>query len=287
MWQALLLADIHGNLRAVKNLVRHEKKVEAIFVAGDIPATTPPLLILEHVLRTRRLSREEYALWVYGEARSRFRKHQEVASKKIFDLLRKISETIVVIPGNTECKEVYNEYVKLPGVIDAHGKILDLFPGVQVAGFGYSLPHVGSDGELDPKEFNRQLTELTLKIEAERSTGSTFILMTHEPPKFTNYQSIDGEILSGGSKAVSELIETTKPDLALFGHYHELPGIQKNVHGTNLMNPGSLAMYRYGKLVGQIMSPHLMQLPPPRFDFVNYVYSRRPDRRGGKMRLRK
>jgi Icc-related predicted phosphoesterase len=156
---------------------------------------------------------------------------------------------------------------------------------LQVAGLGGSLPHVGSDGELQLSEFNQKAGRLLSVLEHNRRPDSTLLLMTHEPPTFENLATEDGELMSGGSAAILDLAEHTRPDLVLSGHYHEIPGLRVSPTGVKFLNPGALAMYRYAKIDDNQITPEMCSLDKPRFDFVNFVYSRRPRRSGERMRL--
>jgi Icc-related predicted phosphoesterase len=62
------------------------------------------------------------------------------------------------------------------------------------------------------------------------------ILVSHDPPNSTSLDKTK-KGLNVGSKSVRQFILDEKPILALCGHIHESPGIEK-INSTIAVNPG-------------------------------------------------
>ena len=80
-------------------------------------------------------------------------------------------------------------------------------------------------------------------MEAEVSSGNSFVLMTHQPAWGTKVDTV-GEDQHTGSIAIRDFIEKNKPLLAISGHIHEAAGVD-SIGDTVVINPGPLRLGRY------------------------------------------
>ena len=71
IYRILILADIHGNTKAVSKLLSIVKKeqwlIDLVLIAGDLPETTPIGLMIQYILFHWNLSKSKYTKWVYKE----------------------------------------------------------------------------------------------------------------------------------------------------------------------------------------------------------------------------
>lgn len=101
------------------------------------------------------------------------------------------------------------------------------YHGITIGGMDGSLPVGGWPDEHDE-------TEYLIMCE---NMGPVDILLLHQPPKNTNVDVLyNGSHV--GSVAVREYIEKTQPLLAVSGHIHESPGVDK-IGKTVIANPGA------------------------------------------------
>ncbi|MHA2306742.1 MAG: metallophosphoesterase, partial [Candidatus Hodarchaeales archaeon] len=96
----LTLADIHGNAKALRKLVSylidHEKKIDLIIIAGDMPITTPVRFMLKFILTHVSLSKEKYTKWVYrGKGRKLFVELQKESIIRILNALKRLEAPII------------------------------------------------------------------------------------------------------------------------------------------------------------------------------------------------
>jgi Icc-related predicted phosphoesterase len=284
----LLLSDIHGNFSAVSAIIQNIKSIEPnidlILIAGDMPATTPLALMLEFIVKhpKRALSKTGYTEWVYkGEGRSKFILNQSQSVKKILDLLGTLDLPIVYIPGNVDCTEVKKIFLNNSNAeiyfLDCTSiTLLDIeFIGVggsEVNTNRYPAPLC--DREYFPQQFKERVDVLlhrNKEIDSPKEL-SRRILISHEPPSFS-ITSPTG-IHNGGSTTITNLINILNPDLAIFGHYHEIP-LVKQANDRTYVNPGPTARYNYAlvNLSGADAKVSLHKLSPPIRDTINLIYS--------------
>jgi Icc-related predicted phosphoesterase len=114
------------------------------------------------------------------------------------------------IPGNWDNARV-SELLS-SGPRSVHGKRIELGEGLNLAGFGYSIPGpFGTYGERSEDEFRSSLSRLAI--------DPNTLLMLHCPPK--GYFDEVSEGLHAGSESILEAIKAKKPLAAFFGHVHE------------------------------------------------------------------
>lgn len=112
IFRILVLADIHGNIRATNKILKIIQKlnidIDIVLIAGDLPETTPIGLMLQYIIIHRNLAKSEYTRWVYkGRGRSQFVRKQINSAKNIINLLSTLEVPIVYVPGNVDCYEVH------------------------------------------------------------------------------------------------------------------------------------------------------------------------------------
>ena len=281
----LTLADIHGNIKAVKRLVRKVKsseiQVDMIVIAGDISQTVPLYLMLLYILGNQSLSRRGYSKWVYkGKGRKRFVKEQIISVEAIVSQLLQISDKIIYTPGNTDTKDVIkylkDNYGSQMHIIDGN---FETIGGYQFIGLGGSLIHVDKEGqpicdyEFTRQEFSYRITRL-LKGLVDKHIPR--ILVTHELPSFS-YNDINRKVsFQGGSQSISMLITKIKPIMHIFGHYHEL-AVKKQAQEVLYVNPGPMACYYYALITlnGKKHRVYFRKMKPYILDTNSLIYSYR------------
>ncbi|MFW9929468.1 MAG: metallophosphoesterase, partial [Candidatus Thorarchaeota archaeon] len=261
----LLLSDIHGNIDAVKRLLRarlsQKDKLSGIVISGDIPATIPFSLVSHYIIRWRNLSRVGYSSKVYkGPLREKFIHYQLRSIALIIPLLEKFSVPIYFISGNVETKESINFIRKNFSSINFIEKNPVLIDNTYLlSGVGGSLEHLGilCDHEYSLNDYNNKIMGLQRKLKSYDENFQN-IMIFHEPPKFTR-NKVEIELMSrkarkrgytykflqtAGSEESYKLIKEINPLLVINGHYHEYCGIRK-IKNTIVVNPGPLATYNY------------------------------------------
>jgi len=284
IFNILALADIHGNVTATKKLVKtvqtEDENIDLILIAGDLPVTTPPRLMLKYMIThpLRALSKTNYTNWVYkGNGRTRFIEYQLNSVKIILTILASLKAPIVYIPGNIDCKEVQvlfkiwdaTEVYYLESASIKLGVFLIIgYGGTEFTPKRYSNPLC--DMEFQPKEFRARLAPL-LNHRFEGKQDTMKILLSHESPAF-EYKSYNNHF-HGGSRALTELIDSISPVVTIFGHYHEFQML-KTEERTIYVNPGPLACYNYAliEIIDQEIQVSLKKMNPAPFDFINTIY---------------
>jgi Icc-related predicted phosphoesterase len=137
---------------------------------------------------------------------------------KVIELLKQIKKPCFYVPGNNESPEIEKIYDK--NNFSVHEKVVK-FKNYKIAGFGYSpITPFHTIGELKEEE----IKERASKLDIDNKT----IFITHCPPK--------GILDRGfGSTSLLEIIKQRKPLLNVFGHIHEIVGIEKH-DGTYFIN---------------------------------------------------
>ena len=242
----LVLSDIHGNNKAVTKLVKHVLKnkitINMILISGDLPITTPNRLMLDYIRRNRNLSKIGYTKWVYkGKGREEFIRHQITSVTKIFTQLTKLDSPIIYIPGNVDSYEV-QKFIN-----DFNTENITLIDGTSKKILGLNFIGVGGtimaknpfniplcDMEYNENQFSSKIRTTEL-IEGNEPT----ILISHEAPKFI-FTTQHKKDFIGGSGALTRFIEEVKPNIVIFGHFHEFSLKLKHEEKIYL-NPGPLA----------------------------------------------
>ncbi|MDY6930763.1 MAG: metallophosphoesterase [Halobacteriota archaeon] len=247
MKRYLVIADIHGSVKAIEGLTRtiDVKKFDSMLIAGDIPITTPPRLMVEYILKHGNLSRESYSRWAYNPkgGRRKFLNYQLKSSELILNRLEGQKLPVFYTPGNVDCLEV-QDLIKAnhPHVRVVDDSYIKLHDGVLLVGISGALNRFGCsicDGDVSEEIMNEKIGLLRKRISSEEK----IILLTHEPPQF-RIKSGRRMGLVRGSRAITELIKDILPEFVICAHFHEHAGIY-NLDKIPVINPGSLATYRY------------------------------------------
>jgi len=295
----LLISDIHGNISAVKKLVnaryRDRKKIDAIVITGDLPATVPFELIMNYILNKRNLSRVGYSIEVYQRSlRSKYVAFQIKSISVMIPMLEKLNLPIYYIPGNVETREAVEYIQKKHSTIHfIENKVETINNKLNLVGLGGSLDHLGliCDYEFREDKFNQKVLELSNLI-SKPINRYPYIFAFHEPPLFTRNVSQHLELLekeikrkrgyyynfprNGGSSALHKLIVSFSPILVINGHYHELSG-KRIINSSPVVNPGALAVYQYGiaTIENHRINIKFYRIRPSPFSFINLVYNKR------------
>jgi len=127
-----------------------------------------------------------------------------------------------IIPGNWDNERVGKVLSSSKRWV--HGKRAELGDGLNVVGFGYSVPTpFFTYGERSEEEIYAQMS----KLEIDRNT----LLLTHSPPKGLLDDAPLGRHI--GSVSILKIIEEKKPLAAFFGHAHEALGVKQ--HGATTL----------------------------------------------------
>ncbi|MHA2032311.1 MAG: metallophosphoesterase family protein [Candidatus Hodarchaeales archaeon] len=289
-FRVLILADIHGNLKAAKKLVKFLKeegeKIDLVLIAGDLPATTSLAVMARYMIThpLKALSKRNYTQWVYkGRGRGFFTKKQIKSANDVLNVLSGLNASIIYIPGNVDTFELIKELERqnrsyLNVISSGHLLKEDYF----VNGVGGAIIHrlhgeSLCDHEYTEEDYSEKWKETTTLFQTEITNDladKTNIIISHEPPLL--------EIVSNektrniGSEAVSTAIRTLNPELVVFGHYHEFSFVQRDERVTYI-NPGPLACYYYALVTinGVSVDCSLKRLQPAKFDSINKIYHKR------------
>ena len=255
-----VLADIHGSEKNLNLLLNYfeQEKVDLVLIAGDIAATVNYKLIVKSVIFSKKLSRSNYATYVYSPALELFDKFQVKSLRKILKRLNTCSFPSILISGNSETDNarlfLKEETKKSSNLFFIDNELLQL-PNSKITFIGYSgtLPAsyrraFASPGEKPLVQMREELEELAMKV---KDTTDPVIFLTHDAPYGTKLDIIKERLEQGGNKAISEFIERVKPLINIHGHIHENSGTDR-IGKTLLINPGAVvdgrgAIYDHSK----------------------------------------
>lgn len=284
--RVLLLSDIHGNSRAFQrlvNIIKPQKTVDYILIAGDIAGTICYPLFLWSIAKERRLSRSLYAELVYGRAREKFVMFQIKTVQRVFEILKRIGKPIVLTFGNTDTPEVIEEINQHAATEDniyflQTGESIAL-AGLHIVAIGGATCQPSNRGFTCPHDYEeRQFTKLIDKTEKSlaKFPNEKSILLTHESPFNTCTDRLLHLNRHMGSKPLRNLISTMQPLIHCCGHFHESQGACM-IGETTLINPGALTHYEYALCeidlsATKMVLPKLSCLPKNRGDPVELIY---------------
>lgn len=164
-----------------------------------------------------------------------------------------------VCPGNDDDFSIDEVIASSKCVIDAEGKIVDLFDGFKMASTGWSNP---TPWKTHREENEDALYERISKMLPDDIDGAAWLFSFHAPPLATglddapeldaklNVLNAGQSVVPVGSSAVRRIIEERKPLVSLHGHIHEAKGVAR-INKTLCINPGSL--YEQGLLQGALL----------------------------------
>lgn len=284
IFKILVLADVHGNITAAKKLVKtiqtHKESIDLILIAGDLPVTTPPLLMLKYMITHpfKALSKTNYTKWVYkGSGRPSFVDYQLNSIKEILNILALLKAPIIYTPGNVDCKEIQEVFKSWDAsevyYLESNSIELEEFQIIGCGGAEFTPKEYSNplcDMEFPPKDFRTRLSPLFYRNN-ELNQDITRILLCHEPPTFNFTSPIDQ--IYGGSKTITALIEEISPAIIIFGHYHEFKML-KTEEKAFYVNPGPLACYNFAliEIIDKKIQITLKKMKPAIFDLINLIY---------------
>ncbi|MHA2174245.1 MAG: metallophosphoesterase family protein [Candidatus Hodarchaeales archaeon] len=289
-FQVLILADIHGNLKAARKLVRFlkegEENIDLIIIAGDLPATTSLSVMARYMIThpLKALSKRNYTEWVYkGRGRKYFTKKQINSANEILNVLSGLNASIIYIPGNVDTfdliKEMERQNRNYLDIISSGHLVKEEYLVIGVGGAIIHMLHGESlcDHEYSVEEYSEKwkntTTQFQTKIAFDKNDKAK-IIVSHESPLLE--VSTNGETRNIGSEALSTAIHKLNPDLVVFGHFHEFSFVQRDENVTYI-NPGPLACYYYALVTinGVSVDCSLKRLQPAKLDSINKIYQKR------------
>jgi len=206
----LVIADIHGNLEKLKEVLEKTRKeaFDVVICPGDftdmytIPTEFSQLdvgtLILQKILT--------------------------------------LKKPTLCVPGNHdpyEILDVFNDYN-----VNLHSKIKKI-KNTTFVGWGGAPTPFDTIFEPSDEETKENLTKLGKKL-----TPQNFVLVVHEPPKNTKLDIIrSGKHV--GSPVIKEFIIEKQPTITITAHIHESPGLD-NINKSPVFYPGPVFEGCYG-----------------------------------------
>lgn len=202
----LVISDLHGKLDVLDKMNTQFKEADAVIFAGDFAE--------------------------FG--------HEETGLPALEKLCSKHDEIFSVI-GNCDNPKFIEETEKRDISVE---KQLVIHEGIAFAGSGGGSKFTGTT----PNEKTEEELISDLKIITDQGIQewSNLIVITHNPPKNTECDKIEGGI-HVGSQMMTDFIENYKPLAVITGHIHESAGIC-TVGNTTVINPGALAEGKYARL---------------------------------------
>jgi Icc-related predicted phosphoesterase len=240
----------------LRTLIPKLRKVDKIFIAGDIVGTLSYPLILRSIIRNRKISRERYADDVYGRYLKQFSKFQISSAKQFLKIISKLETPTFFTHGNIEIAEIRDFYTTESEKYDNIfylGNELHVFDKWVIAGYGFCSPAdyrtpFQTPGERSTEEIKQNLAELEKNVmKFSNEEGYITVGLFHEPPLETKLDYIPYKSSHGGSKEIREHISKTVYNYVFTGHIHESPNYEIS-EDTILINPGSLVNRRWALL---------------------------------------
>ncbi|MHA2256266.1 MAG: metallophosphoesterase family protein [Candidatus Heimdallarchaeaceae archaeon] len=278
-----VLSDIHGCLIYLRNLIPKLKKIDMIFIAGDIIGTLSYSLILKSMARNKKISRDRYANEVYGKYLKEFTEFQIASAKRFFKIISRLKKPIFFTHGNSEVAEVREMYSTESEKFDNIfylGNSICVYNKWVVSGYGFCSPasyrtSFQTPGEKNTDEITQDLSELEEKIEKyPREEGYIRIGLFHEPPLNTSLDYIPHNSSHGGSREISSHILKSSYDYIIAGHIHESPSYEISKDSI-MINPGSLVNRRWALLEHPNRKVELNQIKIP-LSLKGLIYNSRP-----------
>lgn len=145
--------------------------------------------------------------------------------------------------------EVFNELPMLtPQSTNIHGRTIELASDLFITGWGGSTPaHLKKNGSpiyegFPFKSEEEMAADFKKKLPEKLTPGVFHILMTHMGPDASGTsENHEGELITMGSKTITEYILKNKETLVcnVHGHSHSGFGL-KSLQGVQVVNPGAL-----------------------------------------------
>ncbi len=248
-----ILGDIHGGIGNLRRIRRKLKECQAIFITGDITGTISYTLILKSILKSRKISRENYTELVYTEYLEKFTSFQIRTAKRIFAILEKLNIPVFFTHGNSETvkvREYYEDISKEKSNLIYLGNSLKIFNNLAIIGYGYCSPAdyrtpLQTPGEKEKDDIKSDLIRLENQFFDLSATDDKIIIgLFHEPPINTRLDFIPNKSIHGGSDLIKEHISKIPYDYIFAGHIHESQN-HEQMESVLLINPGALVDRNY------------------------------------------
>ncbi len=160
-------------------------------------------------------------------------------AKRVISSISNINPNIFAIAGNCDLP-VVDEYLTSRN-INLNCNFLDS-NSIAFTGLCGFIPAEKRKHALNIESFFKlALDELTAKIKSDKP----FVLVTHQPARGT-----DADLAADkhcGSDALFDFIAATQPLLAISGHIHESPAIDR-IANTTIVNPGPFCQGCYAQI---------------------------------------
>lgn len=168
------------------------------------------------------------------------------------------SVPILYIPGNHDAPSLFSEKPTLTQhSVNIHGTAYKLAEGLQIVGFGGSLPGYNKDKQIWAGWPFKSDVELATKFkeiaQSQLNSSTQTILATHVGPWSSSttkdYFQYFPDLIDSGSKYLDEVIIKEENNILtnLHGHTHEGTG-RANLRRKEVINPGSLMQGNFGIL---------------------------------------
>ena len=267
----------------LKKLIPKLKKVDIIFIAGDIVGTLSYSLILKSIVRNRKISRERYAEDVYGKYLKEFTRFQLSSARRFFKIISQIEKPIFFTHGNSEVAEIrefYSTESETFSNIFYLGNNIYVFDTWVVVGYGFCTPAdyrtpFQTPGEKTSEEITKDLAELEMKLlNYSKADEYVTVGLFHEPPLDTKLDYIPYKSSHGGSKEIGDHINKAGYNYVFAGHIHESPNYEISKDSI-MINPGSLVNRRWASLEHLERKVKLNRIKAP-LSIKGLIYNSRP-----------
>jgi Icc-related predicted phosphoesterase len=204
--QLTVLADIHGSLTHLAAAEGDLREADVVVIAGDITN--------------------------FGGA---------APAASIIEPIETLNPNIIAVHGNCDRSDVTVYLVARGMAVHAQARQV---AGLVFAGVGGALLWSGrTPNEADDTSMATDLEEAGRDLEALGQPAGRLVVVTHQPAFGTTLDSLTGPDHMG-SRAIRAFIERYQPVLAVSGHLHERPGVDR-IGPTTLVNPGPFKAGRY------------------------------------------
>lgn len=148
-----------------------------------------------------------------------------------------MNDVILAVAGNCDLESV-GQYLDERGM-NLHGKVV-MQGTLCCVGVSGSLPCPSSTPQEKGED---EFTSILEQAVQSRHGAGNLVVVSHQPAYGTAVDTVrEGQYC--GSHAIRQFIETYEPILAISGHIHEAPGVDR-LGKTTLVNPGSFKTGRY------------------------------------------
>ncbi|MEM0505361.1 MAG: metallophosphoesterase [Sulfolobales archaeon] len=201
--KVLALSDVHGNWRALKEVMSREE-YDVVLIAGDLSD--------------------------YGGS-------VEKVIEIISDFIKNFNIAVYSVLGNMDNPQLLTTLPNVETFKLLHGSVITHLNYLIIGFSGGLRSPFHTNFELSDSEYRSLIGEV-VKTLHQTSVNQRLILLTHTPPYNTKVD-LTYSGLHVGSEALREFIESYKPMLTICGHIHEGRGVDL-VGNSLILNPGPL-----------------------------------------------